>query len=91
MDGAVRAMAPELAKKGICINTVAPGMTNTKMYEDFISQFGEESIERILIEKRQFRGICEPEDIANAISFLLSDAARLITGTCLPVDGGYTV
>ena len=91
MDGAVRSMAPELAKKGICINTVAPGMTNTKMFEDYISQFGEDSIDYILINKRQFRGICEPEDIANAISFLLSDAARLITGACVPVDGGYTV
>lgn len=91
MDGAVRSMAPELAKKGICINTVLPGMTNTKMFEDYIAQNGEESMETYFIQKRQFRGICEPEDIAGAIAFLLSDAARFITGTSMPVDGGYTV
>ncbi len=91
MDGAVRAMAPELAKKGICINTVIPGMTNTAMYKDFQALFGSDTPESAAISQRQFLGLIEPEDIANAIAFLLSDAARFITGASIPVDGGYTV
>lgn len=39
---------------------------------------------------RQYLGTAEVEDVASAIAFLLSGAARFITGVCLPVDGGAT-
>lgn len=89
MDGTVRAMAAELAKKGICINTVAPSMINTRMYQDYLRDYGTEGIRYEILKNRQLRGIGEPQDVANAIAFLLSPAARMITGTCMPVDGGY--
>lgn len=86
MDGAVRSMAAELAEKGICINTVAPSFIKTEMYEKVFNGLGREMIENKM--KRQYLGLGMPEDIANAVAFLISPAARYITGNCLPVDGG---
>ena len=90
MDGAVRCLAMELAGKGICINTVAPAMTNTEMYQKFVSSFGESGESNSYLFKRQYLGLGEPSDIANTIIFLLSSESRFITGACIPVDGGYT-
>ena len=90
MDGSVRVMAKELAAKGICINTVAPGITKTEMSGKILEfmESGGDSFERI--EQRQYLGMIEPGDVANAVCFLLSSAARMITGITLPVDGGFT-
>jgi len=49
---------------------------------------GIESEEIKMIKSRQYLGVCEPIDIANAIAFLLSDLSRMITGSCISVDGG---
>lgn len=89
MDGAIRSLGGELARKGICINTIAPGIINTRMYQDYLRDYGTEGIRYEILLKRQVRGIGEPQDIANAIAFFLSPAARMITATCIPVDGGY--
>lgn len=89
MDGTVRSMAAELSKKDICINTVAPSMINTRMYKDYIRDYGTEGIRYEILKNRLIRGIGETQDVANAIAFLLSPAARMITGVCMPVDGGY--
>lgn len=88
MDGAVRCMAKELAEKNICINTVAPAFVKTAMFNNFIANNGEDAVKKIL--DRQYLGLAEVEDIANAIAFLISPAARFITGICMPVDGGAT-
>lgn len=90
IDGSIRCLAEELAPKGICVNSVAPGMTETPMFAGFSKNYGEESDSLAYILRRQYLGIGKPQDIANAISFLISPAARFITGTCLCVDGGYT-
>ena len=87
MLAAVKCMAVELGDKGVRANVVAPGTTRTNMMaeaEDYSA--GTDSYQQKL--SRQFLGVCEPEDIANSIAFLLSDKARMITGTCLTVDGG---
>lgn len=88
MDGAVRCLAKELADKNICINTVAPAMIKTAMYEGYLANNGEES--NIELLKRQYLGLGETKDVAAAIAFLMSQAAKFITGICMPVDGGYT-
>lgn len=90
MDGAVRCMACELAEKGICVNTVAPAMIETQMYEDFMKERGENNQGYQKIINRQYLGIGKPNDVANGIAFLLSSAASFITGVSLPIDGGYT-
>ncbi|MEN9304698.1 MAG: Short-chain reductase protein NovJ [Bacteroidota bacterium] len=87
MNAAVRCLAIELGDKGIRINTVAPGATQSKMMDDILSlPGGEQTLDKI--KERQFLGVCSPNDIADAIHFLLSDSSKMITGTCLAVDGG---
>lgn len=87
MNSAVRCMAKELAPKGIRLNTVAPGATDTPMAKE-AADYRDGTDEQKINAMRQYLGTCQPQDIADAIAFLLSDMSRMITGTCLPVDGG---
>lgn len=87
MNAAVRCIAKELAPKNIRINTVAPGVTDTPMARA-AEEYSSDSDEHKMILARQYLGVCQPIDIANAIAFLMSDMSKMITGTCLPVDGG---
>lgn len=83
-----RSMALELASKNIRVNCVSPGFVRTPMYEKMAhlrSQSQEEELHRA-----HPLGVGRPEDVANAVAFLLSDASRWITGSALAVDGGYT-
>ncbi len=91
MNGAMRCMAKELSEKGIRLNTVLPAATDTAMYSDYIAmKAGMKDTElKVEASPRQYLGINAPEDVANAIVFLLSSASRKITGVQLPVDGGY--
>lgn len=87
MNAAMRCMAKELAPKNIRVNTVAPGVTDTPMARA-AEDYGSDSEEHKLILVRQYMGICQPVDIANTIAFLLSDMSKMITGSCIAVDGG---
>ena len=90
MDSAVRCIAKEVADREICINTVAPAMTATELYQKFVDKYGEDSDTNRELTSRQYLGIAQTQDIANAIAFLISPAARFITGITMPVDGGLT-
>ena len=90
MDGAIRCIAKELADKQIYINDVAPGMTATPMYERFVERNGEDDETLKILMERQYLGVVKPSEVADAISFLISPAARPITGTVLYVDAGVT-
>jgi len=87
MNSAVRCLAKELAPKGIRLNTIAPGATDTPMARE-ASDYREGTNEQRINDLRQYLGTCQPSDIADGIAFLLSDMSRMITGTCLPIDGG---
>lgn len=87
MNSAVRCLAKELSPKGIRLNNVAPGVTNTAMASNF-EALGLDSPETKAIADRQYLGPCEPDDIADAVLFLLSGMSRKITGSCISVDGG---
>ena len=89
MNGAMQCLARELADKDICINTVAPSMVRTAMYEKWYQDNGEDSFAVQELKTFQYLGVGEPEDVSNVIAFLISPAARFITGICLPVDGGW--
>ena len=91
MNASMRCLAHEVAEKGICLNTVAPGMIETDMYKTYLANYGGEGGEaNNNLLRRQYLGIGKPDDVANAIAFLISPAARFITGITLPVDGGMT-
>lgn len=81
-----KALAVELASKGIRVNAVAPGPINTRFAGGDITSPEAMAFmsQRLLVPR-----VGEPEDIANAISFLLSDQASFIDGVQLPVDGGW--
>lgn len=82
-----KALAVELAPQNIRVNCVAPGpiATNFFDYDAVTSPEGLEFMKQRLLIHR----VGQPRDIANAISWLLSDEASFITGVQLPVDGGW--
>jgi NAD(P)-dependent dehydrogenase (short-subunit alcohol dehydrogenase family) len=81
-----RALAVEWAGNGIRVNSVAPTWVRTNLTHGLFSNA--ELLERIK-DMTPMRCLAEPSDIADAIVFLASDKARMITGHTLPVDGGY--
>jgi len=82
-----RAMALELAAKQVRVNCVCPSMVETEMAEKLFQGLPEESKREIV--KMHPLGLGKPEDVASAVVFLLSGAARWITGSQMVVDGGY--
>lgn len=88
VDGMVRALATELAARGIRANTIASGAVETQMHNDFVNSVDETLIDNY--RNLHLLGFGTPSDIADAAIFLLSDASRWITGTTMAVDGGYT-
>lgn len=87
MDGAIRCLAKELAPKQIRVNSVMPGITKTSIYDQIMDN-GSDSDDLKGIMQRQYLGICEPENIASTVAFLLSEEARFITGSAIAVDSG---
>lgn len=87
LSAAVRAMAVELAPKGIRVNAVCPSSVDTPMIAPMKAMDPAGFTRQIAAS--QPLGLGRPEQIAAAICFLLSDAASFITGVELPVDGGY--
>lgn len=86
--GITKSLALELAPKKIRVNCVSPGMVKTEMSLQILESISEENIRQI--ESMHPLGIGMPEDVANAIEFLLSDKSSWITGIDLYVDGGYS-
>ncbi len=86
LDGYVRVLALELAAKRIRANTVCPSNIKTPMLDVTSGEAGKTDEDRAAAQPL---GLGESEDVANAVAFLLSDAAKFITGTQLVVDGGY--
>lgn len=84
--GMTKVWARELGRKGINVNAVAPGFIATEMVETV-----PEKIIDMLKEKTPLGKLGDPEDIANAYLFLVSDEAKYITGTVLSVDGGLVL
>jgi NAD(P)-dependent dehydrogenase (short-subunit alcohol dehydrogenase family) len=84
-----RAMAIDHGAAGIRVNCVCPGDTDTPMLRTEAAQLGE-PVARFLAESadRPLRRIGRPEEIAQAVLYLASDAASFVTGTTLVVDGG---
>ena len=88
MDAAMRVMAKELASKSIRVNTIRPGAVHTEMHAEFMALNISDQPKEVLMAD-QYLGIAEPQDIAVAAAYLLSNASRFVTGTSLLVDGGF--
>lgn len=86
--GMTKALAIEFAGKDIRVNCVAPGFIKTNMADGVNAMFDAAYAERI--EAMHPLGWGEAIDIANAISFLLSDASKWTTGAVFNIDGGFT-
>ena len=88
VDGMVRALATELAARGIRANSIISGAVETQMHNDFVGSVDETLVANY--RNLHLLGFGSPGDIADAALFLLSDASRWITGSSMAVDGGYT-
>jgi NAD(P)-dependent dehydrogenase (short-subunit alcohol dehydrogenase family) len=86
LEGLARTLAVELSPRGIRVNAIAPGFIATPMNESLRSDPA-----RVLEREQAILAgrLGRPADIADAVAYLLSDAASFITGTVLAVDGGY--
>jgi NAD(P)-dependent dehydrogenase (short-subunit alcohol dehydrogenase family) len=85
----VRSLAGELAARRTRINSVVPGVVATPMTEKFLATLPVDQKEAVI--KRHPLGLGQPDDVAAAVTFLLSDGARWITGTELVIDGGLSI
>ena len=83
--GFTRSLAREVGQLGITVNAVAPGFVDTEMTHELSERQREQIMRRSALQR-----LADPEDVAAAVEFLLSDKARNITGTTLTVDAGNT-
>ncbi len=84
--GLTKASAKELGPKGIRVNAVAPGMIDTNMIAVLDEQQRAERVRRIALGR-----IGKPEEVADLVTFLLSDRANYITGQTIGIDGGQVI
>lgn len=84
--GLTKTVAREVAARGITVNAVAPGFIETDMTKSMSEAALKKGVEAVPMGR-----IGKPEDVANAVAFLASDAASYITGCVLKVDGGMYI
>jgi NAD(P)-dependent dehydrogenase (short-subunit alcohol dehydrogenase family) len=89
IEGMTKAMAVELSPRGIRVNCVAPGFIKTNMSAKALDSDPERK--QKVMSRTPMGHLGEPEDVAEAVYFLSSDAAKYITGVVLPVDGGNSI
>ncbi len=87
--GLTKSAVKAYRKYGIRVNAVCPGLIRTQMVEEAQAKLGPR-FERYLAEVQKSGLIGEPEDVAEAVVWLCSDAARFVNGHCLVIDGGLT-
>jgi NAD(P)-dependent dehydrogenase (short-subunit alcohol dehydrogenase family) len=88
VNGMAKSMAIDLASKSIRVNSINPGMVNTHIYDAGII-----TPEQLEEDKKRYplKRYGEPEEVAYAAIYLLSDASSWVTGSNLVIDGGYTL
>ncbi|HEY2583712.1 MAG TPA: SDR family oxidoreductase [Mucilaginibacter sp.] len=89
IEGMTKAMAVELSPEGIRVNCVAPGFIATNMSAKALDSDPERK--QKVMSRTPMGKLGLPEDVAEAIFYLSSDAAKYVTGVVLPVDGGNSI
>lgn len=84
--GFTKSAAMELASRGVTVNAVAPGLIDTDMTAAL-----SEKVKEVMLQEIPAGRMGTPEDVANAVAFLVSDQAAYITGQVLSVDGGLVM
>ncbi len=88
LEGMTKAMALEFAPHGIRVNSIGPTFIETPLAKPFLAQ---PEMNEYVLSKIKLGRIGQVEDLMGAIVFLASDAAALITGAALLIDGGWTI
>jgi 3-oxoacyl-[acyl-carrier protein] reductase len=83
--GLTKSVAKEVGKFGVCVNAVLPGLTATPAIQTMMAEKFKEEI----LSQTPLGRMAQPEEIAQAVIFLVSDEASYITGACLEVSGGW--
>lgn len=86
--GLTKTAALEYAKQGIRVNAVCPGVIHTAMIDRLTGK--DKEVEKQFTNMEPVGRMGNPEEVAEAVIWLCSDAASFITGVALPVDGGFT-
>jgi acetoacetyl-CoA reductase len=84
MHGFTMALAREVARKGVTVNSVSPGYCKTQLVMNIPEAVRADIISRVPVGR-----MGEPHDIARVIDFLTADESSFITGANIPVNGGY--
>jgi 2-hydroxycyclohexanecarboxyl-CoA dehydrogenase len=85
-----KALAREVARHGIRVNVVAPGLTDTPLLQALIAE-GNEKLISAIVKATPLQRLAKPDEIADAVLFLASEKASFITGQTLSVGGGLTM
>jgi 3-oxoacyl-[acyl-carrier protein] reductase len=85
-----RTVAAEVARRGVTVNAVAPGLIETELTQDFTGNGSDSNGSSALLDAIPARRTGTPEEVAACIRFLASDEAAYVTGAVLPIDGGMS-
>jgi len=95
--GFTRTVALELGEFGITVNAICPGYSNTPLTQNQIADQAvtrgiseSDVIEKVMLEPAAIKRLVEPQEIASLALYLVSDSARSVTGTAIPIDAGWT-
>ncbi len=97
MIGMTRAIAVEIARSNVTVNSVCPGWVNTRMADEAVRRIaektgkGEDHARRSLEGMSPQRRMVEPDEVAHVVAMLCSDQAKSIHGQSIPVDGGQVM
>ncbi len=87
VEGFLKSAAAELVEKGVRLNAVVLGVVETEMSQGWIGKLSKD--QRMALEKGYPLGLGRPSDVAEVVKFLLSPAARWVTGQAIVCDGGH--